>query len=324
MFDVITVGETMAALAPGDGLPIRSATSYVKSTAGAESNTAIGLAKLGMHVGWFSKLGDDELGDFILHEVRGEGVDTSTVIRDGDHPTGLMLKQHATGLLSEPEVFYYRAGSAASTLAPSDLPEDYLKQAKVIHITGITPALSASAKEMTDELFKFAKANNIMVSFDPNIRLKLWSADQARETLLKYLYQADIVMLGSEEAELLLGTGDPDAVLANIKANGVAKYVAIKQGGKGAVVSDGTNVVSVPPVPVKVLDTVGAGDAFNAGFLYGVLNHLPIEECGEIAGLLGAAAVSAKGDTVGVPSGRHLARFIKHLKPGQYQNYVAR
>jgi len=323
MLDVVTIGETMVAFAPSDGKSIKNSHNFGKSTAGAESNTAIGLAKLGCRVGWVSKLGTDELGNFVLHEVRGEGVDCQAVIRDAAHPTGLMLKQHRPGSNGGAEVFYYRAGSAASTMTAAELPLDYLAKAKIVHLTGITPALSSDCRGMFDAVFAFAKANNILISFDPNIRLKLWSAAQAKAVLVPYLLRADIVLVGEDEAEMLLGAVGPEQIL-EVLATGNAKYVAIKQGDKGAIVSDGSQTIQIPPAPVTVVDPVGAGDAFNAGFLCGILQNLTLKECGEIGGIMGAAAVSAHGDTTALPNEHQLGALRNAAASPTQVAFVAR
>jgi len=309
VLDVVTLGETMVAISPKDGGSISSAATLVKCTAGAESNTAVTLAKLGLKVGWFSKLGADELGDYILKELRAHGVDTATVVRDATHPTGLMLKQTGVGLRQETEVFYYRKNSAAANMEVSELPLNYLKDARLIHLTGITPAISESCQQIIDYLFDFAAQNNILVSFDPNVRLKLWTAEQAKKTLASYLQRADIVMLGQDEAEMLLGVADPEAILAEL-FQGQAGYVAIKQGDKGAIVATREITHKIPPVPVTSVDTLGAGDAFNAGFLYGIVTGESIADSGKTAALLGALAVSSKGDIEGIPDQRVLNRLL--------------
>ena len=172
MPDLITIGETMAAFSPEGGLPIRKAPCFHLRIAGAESNTAIGVARLGHTAGWISRLGKDSFGEYILNTIHQEGVDTSRVTTDTLHSSGIMFKQPNNE--DATEVSYYRENSAATYLSKTDIDLDYLKSAKVLHITGITPILSEDCNEYINAAIEIAHANHILVSFDPNIRLKLW------------------------------------------------------------------------------------------------------------------------------------------------------
>jgi len=299
MFDVMTLGESMVVFAPTENTTIRYAPTMGKRVAGAESNTAIGLSKLGKKVGWFSRLGNDSFGEYILHELGGHGVDTSSVIICDELPTGIMFKEPTID--QQTNVYYYRKGSAASAMSKTDLPLEQVKQTKILLVSGITPALSPSCKEAMFEVIKVAKQNNVIVSFDPNLRLKLWREAEARKTLTEMLALSDIVLLGDDEANVLLGTKEPELIISKLKDLGVSK-IAVKLGDKGAVVSDGNETHHIAPLPATVVDAIGAGDAFNAGFLYGVLEHKSMKESGEIAAVMGACAVSTMGDIEGLPS----------------------
>jgi len=299
MFDVMTIGESMVVFAPTENTTIRYAHTMGKRVAGAESNMAIGLSKLGKKVGWFSRIGNDSFGEYIMHELGGYGVDTSSVIICDELPTGIMFKEPTID--QETNVYYYRKGSAASAMSKSDLPFDQVKQTKILHITGITPALSPSCREAIFEIVHFAKRNHVKICFDPNVRLKLWSEKEVKETLSKLLALSDIVLLGDDEAHLLLETRKPELIVSKLKNLGVSK-IAIKLGDKGAVVSDGVKTYQIATFPATVVDSIGAGDAFNAGFLYGVLENKSIEESGKIAAIMGACAVSTMGDVEGLPS----------------------
>lgn len=181
--DLITFGETMILFNPDNRGPLRYVHTFHKSIAGAESNVAIALARLGHSVGWFSKLGDDEFGRYIMSIIRGEGVDVSRVKKDSNNSTGLIFKERFAHV--NPNVYYYRKNSAASTLNVDDLDDKYIQRARILHITGITPALSKSAKEATLKAIDIAKEKGVAISFDPNIRLKLWDIDEARSVLLE-------------------------------------------------------------------------------------------------------------------------------------------
>lgn len=298
MLDLVTIGETMVAFMPDEKEYIRYARSFGKKTAGAESNVAVGIAKLGHKSGWISKLGKDEFGEFILRELRGEGVDTSEVIKTSDYPTGLMFKQFSAG--NETSVFYYRKNSAASTISVDDINMEYIKKSKIIHISGITPALSDSCRETIEFIVNEASNNNVIVSFDPNIRLKLWNKDAAKACLTGILVKSNVVLTGLEECEILLNTVDIGEIIKILRGYGVNR-IAIKLGSKGAVVADDKNVYEIPSFKVEVVDNIGAGDAFDAGFLCGVIEGKAIETCGRMGALMGAFAVSSYGDVEGLP-----------------------
>lgn len=156
------------------------------------------------YAGWISRLGEDELGYFIRNGIRSEGVDTGYVDFDQNHETGIMIKQILPG--SETSVFYYRNGSAASCLNPEALNANYMKEAKILHLTGITPVLSDSCREMTDEAVRIGHQFGLMISFDPNIRKKFWKGRDDTVLLSELLLKSDIALLGMEEANILFGT----------------------------------------------------------------------------------------------------------------------
>lgn len=289
----------MVAFIPNDHTALRYVNQFTKVVAGAESNVAVGLVKLGHSSGWISKLGNDEFGQFILRELRGEGVDVSSVLISETHPTGIMFKQFTND--KDSSVFYYRDNSAASTFSKDELNKQYIRDAKILLISGITPALSDSCEETTLEVMKFARKQGILVCFDPNIRRKLWSEERAKNVLEPLLALSDIVLLGIDEAELLLGVSTPPEIVSALRKRDV-RWIGIKQGEKGAYVADQNSEISISPYPVTVVDTIGAGDAFNAGFLAGLLENKAIEICGKMGALMGALAVSSYGDFEGLPN----------------------
>lgn len=311
MPEVVTLGEAMVLFVPRDSGSLKYVSEFRKRYAGAESNFATGLKKLGHSTGWISKVGDDVFGEYIIKEISGEGVDTSRVVMDPKHPTGVMFKQINEG--EETTVMYYRKGSAASTLVPEDIDEDYIRSAKVVHITGITPALSEDCARATKHIVEVAKKDGVLVSFDPNIRLRLWSKEKARETLLPILKMSDIVLMGLDEAEILLGTRDVDSIIAQLRGFG-AQAMAIKLGSKGAVVADRGDQIMSEPHPAKKVDPVGAGDAFDAGFLCGFLEGQSLETCGKMGNIMGAFAISVRGDMEGYRPRKELDRVLNHIE----------
>lgn len=296
--ELVTFGESMALFLPAAGRGIERAASLAKGFGGAESNVAIGLARLGHSVGWFGKLGADPLGDFILKSIRGEGVDVSRAIQSADGPTGLMLRETVRGRSS---VYYYRKGSAMSRMTPAELDPAYIAGAKWLHVTGITPALGVSCRQTAAEAVRIAKENGVKVCFDPNLRLKLWSVEEAREALLPLAEQADYFLPGLDELKLLLDTDDLGEILAYLKG---LRAVTVLKGVSGENwLIDGGDVVKVPFVKAeRVVDTVGAGDAFCAGFLSGVMSGEPLADAVRLGNLLGALAVQTEGDWEGLPT----------------------
>lgn len=295
---LITIGETMAAFTPDSHGPLRYITGFGVRTAGAESNVAVGLAKLGVEAAWISRLGKDEFGIFIRNQLRGEGVDCSHVIFDEAHRTGIMFKETGVG---ETKVFYYRENSAASHLCPEDLSADLFRGAEVLHLSGITPVLSDSCREMTLEAVRLAEQAGVMVSFDPNIRRKLWGSRDYVPLIRSLTLRSQIVLMGLDEAETLFATRDLDTILKLLFENGSARYVAIKDGGNGAWVSDGTITKKIPPYPCKPVEPIGAGDGFNAGFLAGILQGSDVITAGKMGGICGALATQTPGDVEGYP-----------------------
>ena len=228
MPQLITIGETMAAFTPDSVGALRYVQNFGIRTAGAESNVAVGLAKLGLEAAWVSRLGTDEFGCFIRNQLRAEGVDCSRVIYDPDHRTGIMFKETGVG---ETKVFYYRENSAASHLCPEDVTPALLDGVKVLHMSGITPVLSESCLAMTKAAFALAKEKGVAISFDPNIRRKLWRGQDYAPLIRELTLQSEIVLLGLDEADALFGLRDPDAIFDLLFRDGCAQYVAIKDGG---------------------------------------------------------------------------------------------
>jgi 2-dehydro-3-deoxygluconokinase len=235
---------------------------YRAVPAGAESNVAAGMTRLGLATRWVSRLGDDQLGDSIERFLHSEGVDVA-VIRDPHHPTGTMVRHvDTTGTSST----YYRSGSAASFLSTNDLTE--VGSARWLHLTGITPALSTSAADLVRHLLGGEHLAD-RVSFDVNLRPSLWpSPETAADTLVRLASQADLVFIGDDEAQALLGTSDPMAVAEALALDG-DREIVLKQGARGASLLARTGTTHVPGLAAPVVDSTGAGDAFAAGYLTG-------------------------------------------------------
>jgi len=306
--DVITFGESMVLFNPDSSGPLRYVHNFNKSMGGAESNVAIALARLGHQAGWFSKLGNDEFGRYIKTTLRGEGVDVSRVIVDSEKSTGILFKERFMN--PNPNVYYYRKDSAASNLQPEELDASYIKSAKILHITGITPALSKSCRQAVFKAIEIAKENNMLVSFDPNIRLKLWTKAEAVPVLLEIAKRANIIFPGLDEGEMIFGLNKPEEIAKSFMEMGCS-LVAVKLGKDGCYIANKKESQYVKGFPVeKPEDTVGAGDGFAAGFLSGMLRKLELRECGQYANGVGAMAVMVKGDIEGYPDFDQLMSYI--------------
>lgn len=309
MPEMVTLGETMVLMTPRATGPLRYVAQFERTIGGAESNAAIGLARLGHSTGWVSRLGNDEFGKYVLSFIRGEGVDTSRVTIDPEAPTAVYFKERREE--GENQVFYYRKGAAASRMQPEDLDEAYIASARILHVTGITPALSESCKATLVRAMEIARKHGVAVSLDPNIRLKLWDAATARATLLTLIPGVDIFLPGQEEAELLLGPGTPEEHAQQFLVMGV-KQVVLKLGPEGCLVASARGMQRVPGFKVKrVVDPIGAGDGFAAGYLAGWLDGQNAVACACIANACGALATQVTGDIEGLPSMEEVRRFIE-------------
>jgi 2-dehydro-3-deoxygluconokinase len=309
--EFLTFGETMALMMPTDGKGIEYSSELQSLFGGAESNVAIGVARLGARAGWFGRLGKDPLGQKILKAIRGEGVDVSRAALAADAPTGLMMREKLMGKTS---VYYYRKHSAASRMTPEHLDEGYIAQAKILHITGITPALSESCRETALAAMRLARKNGVKVSFDPNLRLKLWGMEEAREVLLAMAQEADIFLPGLDELKLLYQTEDWDVIIAKLREL-PAEASIVKGGENETYVVTRDNVVAVPYYRVEhVVDTVGAGDGFCAGFIVGLLKGYEYTEAVRIGNLVGSLVIQMEGDWEGIPTWEQVEAILNDVK----------
>jgi 2-dehydro-3-deoxygluconokinase len=299
VLDVVTFGESMVLLLAEQSGPMREATTFRRHIAGAESNLAIGLSRLEHTAGWFSRVGDDEFGRAVVFRIRGEGVDTAHVLVDDTAPTGILVRERRE--LGPVEQVYYRRGSAASHLSPADLNRDYLASARFLHLTGITPALSASCREAVFTAAELARQAGVQVVLDPNYRSKLWSPEEARPLLRDLAARSDLLLPGLDEAELMTGAADAETAARELSKLGPATVV-VKLGARGALALSPEGLVRLPGTPLaRVVDPVGAGDAFAAGFLAGLLRGLPVSDALALANRCGGLATTSPGDMEALP-----------------------
>jgi 2-dehydro-3-deoxygluconokinase len=319
--DVVTVGEAMALLIARQPGALDRVGEFERATAGAELNVAVGLSRLGFQVGYVSGLGEDSLGRNLLDFMTAEGLDTRHVRIDPRYPTGFMLKTMVEDG-SDPEVEYFRRGSAASYLSAADLPDGDFRRARLLHLTGISPALSFGCRALTLALARQARADGRVVTFDPNLRPRLWPSQQAMIAGVNELAAlADVVMPGLAEGRLLTGRQHAADIADFYLALG-ARQVVIKLGAEGAYYADGRAGAHVdgdvragadragagqrgiaPGVPVAtVIDTVGAGDGFAVGVISALLENLPLAAAAARGNAIGARVIQYRGDCEGLPN----------------------
>lgn len=300
--DVVTLGEALVLMAADQPGPLATVQSFTAYTAGAETNVAVGLARLGLRVGWASRLGDDAYGHQLLQAFTREGIDCQQVAMVPGERTGFMYKGRVDDG-SDPPIDYHRRGSAASQMRPQDLDMNWFAHARHLHVTGVFPALSNNTLAATRLSMQTMREQGRTISFDPNLRPALWSdAAHMRDTLNDLAAQADWVLPGLEEGRQLTGQQTPED-MAKFYAQAGASHVVVKLGADGAYYQgpDAQGYVSAYPV-AHVVDTVGAGDAFAVGVISGLLEQLPLQKAVQRAAWMGARAVQVRGDTEGLPT----------------------
>lgn len=302
-FDVALFGEAMLLLVADRPGPIENAQAFHKRTAGAETNVAIGLSRLGLKVGWASRLGTDSMGRALLATMQAEGIDCSHVICDPAQRTGFQFKGRVTDG-SDPPVEYHRKGSAASHMGPQDIDEPWLRSARHLHATGVFAAISDTSLQAALRSMEVMRAAGRTISFDTNLRPTLWSSTETMRHWINELAAcADWVLPGIEEGLLLTGHDTPEGVARFYRERG-AKLVVVKLGAAGAYYdSDVAGTGRVEGFPVKeVVDTVGAGDGFAAGVVSALLEGRSVPEAVRRGAWIGARAVQVLGDTEGLPT----------------------
>ena len=283
--------------------PIENAESFHKRTAGAETNVAIGLSRLGLKVGWASRLGTDSMGRALLASMQHEGIDCSHVTCDPSQRTGFQFKGRVTDG-SDPPVEYHRKGSAASHMAPADVDEAWLRSARHLHATGVFAAISDTSLPTARKTMQVMRDAGRTISFDPNLRPTLWaSAEIMRTNINELAALADWVLPGLEEGVMLTGESSPEGIARFYRQRG-ARLVVVKLGAAGAYYdsdSEGTGHVEGFPVR-EVIDTVGAGDGFAAGVVSALLEGKDVAAAVRRGAWIGARAVQVLGDTEGLPT----------------------
>ena len=318
MTEVVTLGECLIAFVATSPGPLAEAAIFERFVAGAEANVAVGLTRLGHSVAFIGRVGADGFGDAIRRRLRGEGVDTTHLAADHDGPTGLMFRERR--VLGPAQVVYARRGSAGSRLSAADVDRasqtGVFDGARWLHLTGITPALSADAHAATGRAVELARAAGLTISLDLNLRRRLWSDETAALVLRALAPGVDVVFGSPDELAVLVGgtaADDPADLARAATALGPALAVAkLGAGGALAVERDTPRrAIARPAVALPVVvDPVGAGDAFCAGFIAARLDGGDLTVALAVANACGAAAAATIGDQTGLPDRAELAAIL--------------
>lgn len=310
MPEIILIGEPMVMFVADYVGNLEDVEKFTRSLAGAEVNVCIGLKRLGYDVSYVTKLGVDPFGKYIKKFLINEGIDTSYITFDPKFPTAFQIKSKVE--VGDPEVVYFRRGTAASHITKEDIEKIDLDGVRHIHVTGIPPALSESCMEATYELISRAKEKGLYVTFDPNLRPNLWASKEEMVSVINDIAsKCDMVLPGVGEGLTLTGSDNP-SVIADFYLNLGVNTVIVKVGSKGAFVKTQNEAYTVPGFKVsKVVDTVGAGDGFAVGIISGLLEKLPLREAVKRGNAIGSLQVMVPGDNEGLPNREKLEEYLK-------------
>lgn len=304
---VLTIGDGLITMNPLANGPLRFVTNFERKMGGAELNFAIGMSRLGIDCKWISRLGADEFGRAIYNFARGEGVDVSEIKYEAGFPTSLNFKQiNGDG---SGETFYYRDNSPITRLNAHSITDEMLEDVTLVHVTGVFLSIYKESLEVVETLLKKAQEKGITVSFDPNLRLKMWTIKEARTTFESIYPYVDIMLTGLDELKLLTEKNSKDDFLEFAKEHNI-KDLVIKDGGNGAALLKDGSWSEYEAFKVNVIDTVGAGDGFNVGYIYGYLNDFDRDETMKYANGIGALVTTVSGDNEGLPYKEQLEAFI--------------
>ncbi|MGZ7444331.1 sugar kinase [Paenibacillus sp. TH7-28] len=311
--DVVTFGEAMVMFTADEPGPFHEVIHYTSGLAGAEMNVAIGLARLGLRSGWVSKVGSDSFGDLILRRLEKEGVDINQVQIDESVPTGFQLKSKV--LDGDPEIQYFRKGSAASFMGREDFSKDYFLGAAHVHMTGIPLAISEHTREFAGCVLHCMKSHGRSISFDPNLRPSLWkSKEEMIDVVNKFAFKANYVLPGIGEGYILTGYREPSDIASFYLEKGV-ELVIVKLGEAGAYYKTPYEEGKVSSFPVEnTVDTVGAGDGVAVGVISALVEKRSIVEAVQRGNAIGSLAVQSPGDYDGYPTRKQLQQFMQKQK----------
>lgn len=305
--DLVTLGEALVVLAAAQGGYLRHVLQFHRFIGGAELNVAVGLVRLGHKSGIITRVGADEFGQAVLGFLAGEGVDTSHVQFDPTANTSMYFRERRRA--DDTRCYYYRQGTAGGRLGPEGVDPAYLGRAKFLLVSGLLPAHGESCVRAVERAIEIARDSRTIVVFDPNIRLRMWKPEQARATLLPLIARSDIFISSGEDTQVLFGSAE-ESVLEMIRELGPS-LVVLKRGGRATLALHNGHVLRVPPYSIEgIVDPVGAGDAFAAGFIAGRLRGHNVEDCVRVGNAAGALAATVLGAAESMPTWEEVQSLI--------------
>lgn len=302
--DILAYGEPMIEFNQTGGATSRT---YLQGFGGDTSNFAIAAARSGAKAGYISALGADIYGRMFRDLWRFEGVDDSTVREDKGAPTAVYFVTHDE---KGHHFSFFRSGSAASRYAPADLPLDAIQEAKVLHLSGISLAISNSACDAGFAAMTTARASGCLVSFDTNLRLKLWPVARAKAVTAEAIANCDICLPSLDDVATLFGVDEPDELVDLMLKLG-AKVVALKLGAQGALVADAKTRTRIAPHKCKPVDATGAGDTFGGAFIARLVAGDSLEQAGRYAATAAALSTEGYGAVEPIPDRARVLRAME-------------
>ncbi len=309
--DIVSLGEPMVEFCASSKGLLREVKFFERGWGGDTSNVVVAAARLGRKCGYISRIGADEFGRSFLELWRREKVDGSHVIVEESSFTAVYFVSILDG--GKHDFTYYRKGSAASHLSPDDIDPDYVRRAKVFHSSGISQAVSATCRQAVFKAAEIAKKSKVLFSYDPNIRPKLWPLKVAREVVSCTLDIADIALPSIEDARVVTGRSSPEEAAEAILKKG-PRIVALKLGAEGCLVKTEEETVKVPGFRVNVVDTTGAGDAFDGAFLTAITEGLDVRKAAEFANATAALKTLGKGAVTPLPRRKNVTEFLERTR----------
>lgn len=300
------------AVTPG---PLRNVSLFEKHVGGPETTVAVSVRKLDHASSLIGRVGDDELGHFITSWLRGLDVDTSYVKVDSSGPTAICLVQRGYPIPGRSRVYYYRKNSAGSRLSPEDIDKEFISGARVVHLSGVTPAISLSAMEACLKAVAAARENSVLFSLDAQIRPQLWqSLDEAASVMMQLIEFANILFIDLGDAEILIGESNPEKVIQVFKSIGV-EVIVLRLGERGAVAARGSELAEAEPLPISIEDPVGASDALVGTFLSCLIEGRSLFESLRKSMISWSLVASTRGEQTNLPTSRDLDGAFRALYP---------
>ncbi|MEM9222418.1 MAG: sugar kinase [Pseudomonadota bacterium] len=302
MADILCLGEPMVEFSH------RGGDTYVEGFGGDVSNVAVAAARQGASAGMIAHIGTDAFGDKLMNFWKREGVSARAIHRSARAPTGIYFIHHDT---FGHNFSYRRAGSAASLMGPEDVPAEAIRAAKILHLSGISLAVSPSSCDACFAAMKIAREAGVLVSIDTNLRTLLWPVERAAAVTHAAMRWADIALPGLDDAKALSGLDDPHEIVGFYQAMG-PKVVALTLGAEGALVADAEGLAKIPARPANLVDASGAGDCFDGAFLSRLVAGDDARAAGRYAVVAASLSTEGHGAIPPIPRADDVRRAAKN------------